>query len=168
MRLDRRPFVSPASSRYRLVRTQDCVYAIPSSLDAEELLESGRLCSHPGVYSATTKGDVEVLLAELDKRPATPAIIGRCGDYELHHYRDWYYAIPQGVGYIDLDKPEDRRRVSVWLQGTNQLPALQSLEVKDVAPCLLATESQARSAEGLRRNVGRLLGHDDLDLCLRG
>ncbi len=113
MRLVRRPFVSFTTTRYRLIRTQECVYAIPSSLDAEELLESGQLCAHPGVYSAATREDLERLLDELETRPPSPNIIGKCEGYDLHQYRDWFYAIPRDAGYIDLDRPEDRRRGGV-------------------------------------------------------
>ena len=113
MRLARRPFVSPTASRYRLVRTQDCVYAIPSSLDADELLESGRLCSQPGVYSAETREDLERLLAELETRPAGAEFIGPCEEFDLHRYRDWYYAIPRDVETVDLDRPEQRKKFGV-------------------------------------------------------
>ena len=113
MRLVRRPFVSSTASRYRLIRTQDCVYAIPSSLDAEELLESGRLCSHPGVYSAATRDDLEMLLGELETRPPGASLIGRCDDYDLFCYRDWFYAIPRDADTVDLDLPEDRRQAGV-------------------------------------------------------
>jgi glycosyltransferase involved in cell wall biosynthesis len=113
MRPVRRPFVSSTASRFRLVRTQDCVYAIPSSLDAEELLESGRLCSHPGVYSAATRGDLEMLLDEIESPPAEPALVGRCDDYDLYRYRDWFYGIPRDAGPVDLDRPEERRQAGV-------------------------------------------------------
>jgi glycosyltransferase involved in cell wall biosynthesis len=102
----------PATHKqYSLVRTHGRVFAVPPPLDAEDLLKSSTLFTHPAVLSAPTLGELQALIDQAgDTRPE---LVLRHKEYDLLRHRGELLAVLRSARPVDLDLPDERRRGGV-------------------------------------------------------
>jgi glycosyltransferase involved in cell wall biosynthesis len=118
MQLGTRPAV-PFPTRYRdyrLVRSRGRVFGVPSFLDFNQLLHTEQFYAHPAILSARTRQDLEALIEERDADNRAENL-GVIEGHNLVRHRGTLYAIPQGVGPVDLDLPKERKRAGVVAGG---------------------------------------------------
>jgi glycosyltransferase involved in cell wall biosynthesis len=115
MRLGLRPRVFfPASYRgFHLVRTHGRVFGLPSFVDPDDALRTGRLFTHPAAFSAATLDEIRALIDEFDATPREPEVVAAWEGYDLVRYGGAVHAVARAAGWVDLDVAEDRRRAGV-------------------------------------------------------
>jgi glycosyltransferase involved in cell wall biosynthesis len=115
MQLGSRPRVDfPASYRgFHLVRTHGRVFALPSYLDPEETLRTGRLFDHPSVFSAANLEEIEARIDAGEIRHDEPAVVAQAPGYDFVHFRGSLHGVPRSAGSVDLALADERRRAGV-------------------------------------------------------
>ena len=117
-RRDKVPFPAMYNG-FRLLRAYGRVYAVPPAAQVERILSTpGMIDRHPAVLSAATLDEVRRLVDAADPRAPQTEVVSRTSGYDIVRHRGGCFAVPHGVGDIDLDVAGDRHRVGV-ISGTS-------------------------------------------------
>jgi glycosyltransferase involved in cell wall biosynthesis len=99
---------------FRLILTHGRVYALPTFVEPDAAVRTGRLFSHPAALSAATREELESLIDDCyEAGPEEPAVLADCEEYELVRYHGELHGVPRLAGPVDLASAEDRRRAGV-------------------------------------------------------
>ena len=98
---------------FHLLRTHGRVYAIPLSLDPEELLRNGQLFANLAVLSAASLEELQALIDRRGGTPEEPKVVGHCRGYTLIRRRGKVFGVSALGQWVNLDLPEECRRAGV-------------------------------------------------------
>lgn len=117
----RPPTLVIAHKRYNVVHYSGAFYIVPQSLGPLDLVkEKDRTL--PGIFVKDTLEEAQRLIDEIAAAtPRTfepPKLVKRYKKYNMVRYEDFFYALPQSLGPLDLARTEDRVRPGI-LVGKN-------------------------------------------------
>jgi hypothetical protein len=122
--------------KYNLIHFEDRFYAVPQALGAVDW-KSGKVGAMKGVIVAATSEEVMTKVSEV--KPAftsSPILlkesIGSREKYNLIHFEDRFYAIPQALGAVDWKSGKVGAMKGVIVAATPEEAMTKVSEVKPV------------------------------------